>query len=361
MVTLKRGKRLTPSLINTKQQLTSLSLSSRQRCSWLRSATTIVCLLLLLLLLLLLSSLQYQYRGTVVDLKRLRSSPDADADANANANANAKRMKGANSNKREEMQAADAAVSRQQQQQQQQPAGAAATQQQQEVGQSQLQLSHASAMNRYPDEYAAVRDYLHGRDDVESTNNKGAASNYHYNLLSFGSATGEEAITLATMYYPDNDNDNGGGENTVSIFGVDLHQDSINKARASWVRIAAAATTNNNNNGGNRIIPEGKVTFLNGKETSISVYGLYDAIFANSVLCSHATKGATPASILQKYPFAQFEASVGYLDASLKVGGVLAIVNANYHFARSEISTRYTPLLGAQCINFVPKVDAETV
>ena len=37
----------------------------------------------------------------------------------------------------------------------------------------------------------------------------------------------------------------------------------------------------------------------------------------------------------------------------------MAIVNTNYHFSRSEISKRYTPL--AKCSNFVPKVDAETV
>ena len=299
MVTLNRGKRLTSS-INTKQ-LTSLSPQRRL----LRSAT-ILCLLLL--------SLSLQYRAKVVDLK-LRL-PDADA-----------KLMEANS-KMEEMQA-DAS--------RQQPA---ATKQQQEVGQSQIQLSHASYMNRYPDEYEAVREYLHGHDS------KNKASKYK--LLSFGSATGEEAITLATMYYPDN---GGGGDNTV-IFGVDLHQESIDKARASWV----AATTNN---GGN-IIPEGKVTFLNGKDTSISAHGLYDAIFANSVLCYHGTKGVNPESILKKYPFEQFESSLGYLDASLKVGGVLAIVNTNYHFSRSEISKRYTPLL-AKCANFVPKVDAETV
>jgi len=265
--------------------MSSTSLS--QQCCSLRSAA-ILCLLLLLLML----SLQSMHRFKV---------PKMQADASR-----------------------------------QQPA---ATKQQQEVGQSQIQLSHSTSMNRYPDEYKAVQEYLHGRD----SNNKASK----YKLLSFGSATGEEAITLATMYYPDN----GGGEDNTVIFGVDLHQESINTARASWV----AATTNN----GGKIIPEGKVTFLNGKDTSISAHGMYDAIFANSVLCYH-DKGSNPESILKKYPFEQFESSLGYLDASLKVGGVLAIVNTNYHFSRSEISKRYTPLL-AKCANFVPKVDAETV
>ena len=38
----------------------------------------------------------------------------------------------------------------------------AATKQQQETGRSQIQLSHFSKMNRYPDEYEAVREHLSG-------------------------------------------------------------------------------------------------------------------------------------------------------------------------------------------------------
>jgi len=299
MVSLNRGKRLT-SLIN-RNKLTSLS---RQR-SLLLSAT-------ILSLFLLFSLLQNRTDAVYLKLGYAKDSMLMEANS-----------------KMEEIQV-DAS---------RQPL--AATKQQQEVGQSQIQLSHVSAMNRYPDEYEAVREYLGGRDS------KNKASKYK--LLSFGSATGEEAITLATMYYPDN---GGGGDNTV-IFGVDLHQESIDKARASWV---AATTTNK----GGEIIPLDKVTFLNGKDTSISAHGPYDAIFANSVLCYHDIGLSNPESILEKYPFEQFESSLGYLDASLKVGGVLAIVNTNYHFSRSEISKRYTPLL-AKCANFVPKVDAETV
>ena len=47
-----------------------------------------------------------------------------------------------------------------------------ATKQQQEVGQSQIQLSHVTAMNRFPVEYKAVREHL--RDP--GSNNK--ASKY---------------------------------------------------------------------------------------------------------------------------------------------------------------------------------------
>ena len=235
----------------------------------------------------------------------------------------------------------------------QQPA--AATKQQQETGQSQIQLSHFSKMNRYPDEYKAVREHLRG----PGSNNKvskyklitfSSSTGKNIKLLSFGSSTGEEAITLATMYYPD---DNGSGDNTI-VFGVDLHQESIDKAKASWASWVTATT-----NKGGKIISEGKVTFFNGRDTNISAHGPYDAIFANSVLCYHDV-GVNPKKILEKFPFEQFESSLGYLDANLKVDGILAIVNTNHHFSRSEVSKRYTPLTKCSS-NFVPKVDAETI
>ena len=101
------------------------------------------------------------------------------------------------------------------------------------------------------------------------------------------------------------------------------------------------------------------MTFFNGRDTNISAHGPYDAIFANSVLCYHDV-GVNPRKILEKFPFDQFKSSLGYLDANLKVDGILAIVNTNYHFSRSKVSKRYTPL--AKCSsNFVPKVDAKTI
>lgn len=229
-----------------------------------------------------------------------------------------------------------------------------ATKQQQDAGQSQIQLSHATAMNRYPDEYQAVREHIRG---LASPTKAGGGK---YKLLSFGSATGEEAITLATMYFRDDDKDDDSGSKTI-IFGVDLHQESIDKAKVSWAEVA---TTNNNNGSGGSGAGgdnQDKVTFFNGKDTDLSTNGPYDAIFANSVLCYHGTRGVNPQSIVEKFPFQQFESTLGYLDANLRVGGVLAIVNTNYHFSRSDISKRYTPLPDTKCSNFVPKVDAETV
>jgi len=57
---------------------------------------------------------------------------------------------------------------------------------------------------------------------------------------------------------------------------------------------------------------------------------------------------------MEKYSFQSFEDTIGLLDASLKVGGVLAIVNTNYEFSDTDISKRYRA--SSKCSNFVPKV-----
>ena len=56
---------------------------------------------------------------------------------------------------------------------------------------SQIQESHVTGMNRYPDEYSFVKNYV-------DTNWIGKSS---VKLLSFGSSTGEEVISLATLYF----------------------------------------------------------------------------------------------------------------------------------------------------------------
>jgi len=209
------------------------------------------------------------------------------------------------------------------------------TERQKKAGQSQIQLSHTSAMNRYPDEYSAVQTYFRtemsdGISDSDGTKKK-------KKMLSFGAATGEEAITLASMYF---------SNSTFTVYGVDLDEGSLETAKTS----AAAHSPK---------LDDGKIIFFNGQDTDLSKHGPYDAIFANSVLCYHGTPGVNPQSILTKYPFAAFEDSLGYLDANLNVGGVLAIVNTNYHMSDTKLHTRYKIL--AQCKNFVPKVDAESI
>lgn len=202
------------------------------------------------------------------------------------------------------------------------------TEKQKKAGRIQIQESHSSAFNRYPDKYSSVEEYFH--EDRKKKKN----------LLSFGAANGMEAITLAAMYFNDTIYDD------ASVFGVDLHQPSLDQGKAT----AAMHDPH---------FREGKITFFNGKDTEISLHGPYDAIFANSVLCFHGSPGVNPKSIVEKYPFENFQASLDYLDGSLKVGDVLAIVNSNYHFSDTNISKKYRAI--SKCSNFVPKVNVHTI
>ncbi len=97
-----------------------------------------------------------------------------------------------------------------------------------------------------------------------------------------------------------------------------------------------------------------EIFFFNGHNYDIGVFGLYDAIFANSVLCRHPANSY--GAVVNAFPFEDFESSLLELDSALKEGGLLAIVNTNYEFVDTEVSRRYDPI--ANCTeNFVPKVD----
>jgi len=190
-------------------------------------------------------------------------------------------------------------------------------------GSKQIPASLQTKMNRYPDEYAAVKQYV--EDSLSDKPNK--------RILSFGAATGFEAISLATLYFT------GAKHANTLIYGVDLDQHSLDKGMKN---VASHVPP----------IEDNKITFFNGKDTHIEKYGKYDAIFANSVFCllGIGTFGA--------YSFEDFENSLRYLDASLNEGGLLAIVNMSYEFSESMLAKRYKPV--AKCAgNFVTRYNRE--
>eukprot|EP00588_Corethron_pennatum_P012686 CAMPEP_0194267050 /NCGR_PEP_ID=MMETSP0169-20130528/1726_1 /TAXON_ID=218684 /ORGANISM="Corethron pennatum, Strain L29A3" /LENGTH=300 /DNA_ID=CAMNT_0039007853 /DNA_START=162 /DNA_END=1061 /DNA_ORIENTATION=+ len=192
---------------------------------------------------------------------------------------------------------------------------------------TQIQLSHATQSNRYPEEYSFAKKYLNEHFSSERNNN----------VLSFGASEGLEAITLATMYLDDSKS---------TIYGVDLHQASLDKG---YQNIANQKEP----------IEEGKIVFFNGNDMNITEYGPYSAIFANSVLCHYQSKHTQASDVLSHFPFSVFEDMLIYLDSSLKIGGLLAIVNTNYNFWESKISQRYKP--ASKCPgNFVQKVNRTT-
>ena len=78
----------------------------------------------------------------------------------------------------------------------------------------QIQLSHATNLNRYPDEYGAVKTYF----DHNALLKPGK-------ILSFGSSTGEEAISLVNMYFQSSE------YKDWTIYGVDIDEATLKTAR----------------------------------------------------------------------------------------------------------------------------------
>eukprot|EP00804_Cyclotella_cryptica_P011163 CCRYP_007702-RE/>CCRYP_007702-RE protein AED:0.04 eAED:0.04 QI:3750/1/1/1/0.71/0.62/8/190/1362 len=189
-----------------------------------------------------------------------------------------------------------------------------------------IETSHFSKMNRYPDEFTAVQKFLKNMSTV--ANRK---------ILSFGSSTGEEAISLATLYLNEKE-----GFPNATIYGFDLDNPTLYKARQKVAKYFEH-------------LP---IHFFNGQQTPLDVNGKYDAIFANSVFCHHNPDAGpiTVETIKSRFTFQDFEAALLKLDAVLNDGGVLAMMNTNYYFVDTILAQRYELL--AQCAgDSVPKVD----
>ena len=99
------------------------------------------------------------------------------------------------------------------------------------------------------------------------------AGNRPAKILSFGSSTGKEAVTLARRYFP-----------RSQIVGVDIDEATLNEARATCANYSS------------------RVTFFNGKEQPLSAHGTYDVIFANSVLTLYASGDSIPGALEPSSP-----------------------------------------------------------
>jgi len=196
-------------------------------------------------------------------------------------------------------------------------AGAARRQEDVSAG-KQIQHSHATMENRYPHVYHEVSRL------ARSTH---WAGNRPAKILSFGSSTGKEAVTLARRYFP-----------RSQIVGVDIDEATLNEARATCANYSS------------------RVTFFNGKEQPLSAHGTYDVIFANSVLTLY-NKQFSASRIPELYPFHNFEEIIGKLTDVLQSGGLLCIVNTNYRLEDTSFAARFDLEPVSGCTNFVPLFD----
>jgi 2-polyprenyl-3-methyl-5-hydroxy-6-metoxy-1,4-benzoquinol methylase len=163
-----------------------------------------------------------------------------------------------------------------------------------------IQRDQTTKYDRHPEIFAAVRRLC---GDAASLD-----------VLSFGCSTGEEPLTLGQVYLPQ-----------ARIVALEAWPAILDIARAKGTL-------------------DGRITWDLSSPETLAAHGPYDVIFAMSVLCRWPTlEHSEDASEL--FPYAQYLEMVAMLDAQLRPGGLLAIYNAHYSFADTELVCGYEIVL----------------
>jgi chemotaxis methyl-accepting protein methylase len=143
-------------------------------------------------------------------------------------------------------------------------------------------------------------------------------------VLSFGCSSGLEALTLANVYL-----------HHSLIYAVDVNKTIIEQARNN-VRANCS---------------ENRIVVFDGNIIDPELFGPYDLVTANNVLCRYPPPKTQPYS--EVYPFQMFEDSVETLDKMLRPGGLLMITNGNYRMNDTKVGHKYSILLhsthGSSC------------
>lgn len=161
------------------------------------------------------------------------------------------------------------------------------------------QTTTQTALNRYPHVFAACRDYLGKRMEL--------------NILSFGCSTGEEVLTLR-QYFPH-----------ARITGAEINPRCLAACRQQDV--------------------DDLITFVESTPANIAAHGPYDAIFCMAVLqrTPDTVEANEMSNLTALYPFAKFEAQVCALDALLKPTGLFVYRNAQYRLEDTSVAAAYEP------------------
>jgi SAM-dependent methyltransferase len=166
------------------------------------------------------------------------------------------------------------------------------------------QLSNRTALDRYPSVFAAA-----------AANAPPSPAKGWRTILSYGCSTGEEAATLADKYFPDD-----------IVVGLDVYEPALAVARERH--------------------PNDRIIYDDSTPETLVKYGLFDCIFAMSVLCRWpATFELEDCS--RVYTFKEFETAIETLDRELKPRGILTVYNSNFSFLDTAVSSRYEVLAGA--------------
>lgn len=175
----------------------------------------------------------------------------------------------------------------------------------------QLQTNNKTFLGRHWTEHTLLRRYKPADKDLS--------------ILSFGCSTGEELLTIRTLFP------------NASLFGCDIDWHSLQAARALCGQGA---------------------TIFQSSDKEIMRHGPFDVILCNSVLLRHTSIAAGRARGIAPDLWLQVVAS---LDASLKPGGILQIINSNIPFRCHPVASNYTPLRSSLILgpNFVDQFDLD--
>ncbi|MBC8128196.1 MAG: class I SAM-dependent methyltransferase [Gloeobacteraceae cyanobacterium ES-bin-144] len=159
--------------------------------------------------------------------------------------------------------------------------------------------------NRYPGIFRTVSAVMKAQHGIELNGSR-------MRILSFGCSAGHEMQSIR-CYFPD-----------AQIFGCDVNKEVLYKAKKalSSDRLAHVFVSN---------------------EENIVANGPYDIIFAMSVFCQYP-ESKKLANIENLFPFSRFQKLAGLLCDNLISEGIFCLMNSNYLFRHSSMSSRFIPI-----------------
>ena len=128
-----------------------------------------------------------------------------------------------------------------------------------------------------------------------------------FKVLSFGCSTGEEIVTLRSIF-----------GDTADLYGCEIEPVSLQEAIATTGHLA---------------------TIFKSDRAAIRDHGPFDLINCASVLCLNP-----PTDMNKLFPPEEFDELLTVLDSALRPGGLLALTNASYRLQDSPLAPYYDPV-----------------
>jgi hypothetical protein len=154
-----------------------------------------------------------------------------------------------------------------------------------------------------------VHTHLFRRTDVIRTAQAqlGVPLDRKLKVLSFGCSTGEEIVTLRSIF-----------GDTAALYGCEIEPVALAEAAATTGHLA---------------------TIFKSERAAIRDHGPFDLINCASVLCLNP-----PTDMNKLFPPEEFDELLGVLDGALRPGGLIALTNTSYRLQDSPFAPHYDPV-----------------